>query len=275
MFERICFYTRPFPRVKSYRDIIDMAAERGMETVEGYTQYELYETDLKSAREIKAYADSKNVKFSCLSTFADLAGADREEQIEKMKRYADVAAAIGSPYFHHTALPGRPEGINNPALREELFKIGIASVREVYDYAQTVGVRTVLEDQGYYFNGVEGFGRLLKEVERDIGVVADFGNIYHVEEHITDFIELTKDRICQVHLKDVKILPEQKAGGLLTSKGNFMHEAFFGEGDVKFKEGMKMLRDIGYKGYYALEYGGKTDDTPLIDKALELIAAEI
>ena len=275
MFKKICFYTMPFPRVQSYHDLIDLAVEYGMEAIEGFCQYEFAEPDIDKAKEVKAYADAKNIKFSCFSLFCNIVGDDSCEQVERLKKYADVCAVIGSPYLHHTIA----NEIENPdkvlPFSDELYKKGIEAVREVYDYAESVGVRSIFEDQGYLFNGIENFGRFIQDVERNVGVVADFGNIYHVEEDIDDFIKLTKDRICHVHVKDVLISDKQLGGGLMTSKRNYMHPVPLGEGSVKFFEGMKLLREIGYNGYYSLEYGVLSDDSPLVDEALRLIAENI
>ncbi|MBO7217113.1 MAG: sugar phosphate isomerase/epimerase, partial [Clostridia bacterium] len=112
-------------------------------------------------------------------------------------------------------------------------------------------------------------------VDRNVGVVADFGNIYHVEEEIDDFIRFAKDRICHVHIKDILLSDKQLGGGLHTVKRNFMHERPLGDGCVKFNEGMKLLKEYGYNGYYSLEYGAPDDDSPFIDKALKMIAEAI
>lgn len=275
MFEKICFYTTPFPRVNSYKAMIDLAVEYNMTAVEGFCQFEFAEPDLEMAKEIRAYADERNIKFSCFSLFCNLVGEDSREQIERLKKYAEVCAILGSPYIHHTIANELDDPEKIIPFKELFWERGIAAVREVYDYAEALGVRAIYEDQGYLFNGVEGFGKFLREVNRDVGVVADFGNIYHVEEEITDFISLAQDRICHVHIKDVSIADKRGRGGLGTLKGNFMHEEFLGEGCVKFKEGMKQLRDLGYNGYYSLEYGVGEDDSPCIDNALKMIAEAI
>lgn len=275
MFKKICFYTQPFPRVQSYKAMIDLAAEYGMETVEGFCQFEFETPDIEKAKEVRRYADEKGIKFSCFSLFCNLVGEDSSEQIERLKKYADICAVIGSPFIHHTIANELDEPQNILPFKNEFWEKGIAAVREVYDYAEKIGVRAIYEDQGYLFNGAEGFGKFLREVDRNVGVVADFGNIYHVEEEITDFIKLTRDRICHVHIKDVMIAPQQLGGGLRTSKGNFMHEAFLGEGCVKFREGMNLLREMGYNGYYSLEYGAPDDDSPLIERAVKMIADAI
>ena len=275
MYEKISFYSSPFPRIKNYHDMIDLAAEYGMTGIEGYCQFELGTPDVEAARELRDYAESKNIKFCCFSIFLNLVGDDAEVQMERLKKYAEVAAALGSPYLHHTVINEiyQPERVL--PYKEELFRKGIEVAREIYDYAEKLGVRCIIEDQGYIYNGVEGFTRFLRESERDIGIVADFGNICQVEEQITDLIKAVPDKICHVHVKDVKILSQQKGGGLPTSKGNFMYGTFLGEGDVPYKEAFKLLKENGYDGYYSLEYGVRDDASPLLEKYMNIVAEEI
>lgn len=275
MLKKVCFYATPFPKVKSYKEMIDLACEYGMTAVEGFCRFEFEEPDIAKAYEIREYADSKNIKFSCFSVFCNLVGEDSTEQIRRLKKFVDVCAVLGSPYIHHTIACELEEPDKVLPFSEEFFKKGVSAVREIYDYAEKLGIRAIYEEQGYLFNGIERFGRFLREVDRNIGVVADFGNIHHVDEEITDFIKLAGDKICHVHIKDVMVAPEQHGGGFKTSKGNYMHEAFLGEGCVKFHEGMKLLKDLGYKGYYALEYGAPEDDRSYIDRAVKIMAEAI
>lgn len=255
--------------------MIDLAAEYKMEAVEGYCQYELETPDLDAARELREYGESRGIRFCCFSIFLNLVGEDAAFQMERLKKYAEVAAALGSPYLHHTVINEIYNPENVLPRKEELWQKGIIAAREIFDYAEKLGVRCIIEDQGYIFNGVDGFTKFLKDVERNVGIVADFGNICQVEEQITGLIKAAPDRICHVHVKDVYLLPEQKGGGLPTSKGNFMYGAFLGEGSVPYEEAFRLLKEYGYKGYYALEYGVREDTSPLLDKFIDIVAKNI
>lgn len=275
MYKKISFYSRPYPRIDSYRKMIDLAAEYGMTGLEGYCQYEFETPDLAVAREMREYAESKGIKFCCFSIFLNLVGDDAEAQMARLKKYAEFAAELGSPYLHHTIINEIYKPENVLSRKEELFEKGIVAAREIFDYAEKLGVRCIVEDQGFIYNGVEGFGSFLREVDRNIGIVADFGNIRQVEEQITDLIRAFPERICHVHVKDVYLLPEQKGGGLPTSKGNFMYGAFLGEGSVPYKEAFKLLKESGYEGYYSLEFGVRDDNSPKLDEFMQLVAKEI
>ena len=273
MKSKIAFYTPPLPGMQSYRETIDAAAEYGLTAVEGLNAFEFATPDLDVAREMRAYADSKNIKFSCFSVFCTLVGEDADEVIETVKAYADVAAILGSPYLHHTIVC---EYLNPDAIlphKEEYFQKGIRAVREIYDYAKERGVKTIYEDQGYLFNGVENFGRFLKEVDRDVGVVADFGNIAQAGEDIIPFLKAFMPHICHVHIKDVLMKPENEGPALKTLDDRYMYEVKLGTGEVPMSEAVALLDNAGYRGCYALETRGETDDASEITEMLRYTTA--
>lgn len=272
MTNKVCFYMPPFPRVKSYFDMIDVACEYKLTGVEGFCTLDLENPDKEAARKIREYADSKNIKFPCFSVYINLVGKDSEEMKKRLKGYADVASILGSPYLHHTIANDFSEPDNVIPFKEEFFTKGIEAVRETYDYAESLGIKTIYEEQGYLFNGVEGFGRFLEAVDREVGVVADFANIYQSVDDIKDFIRAFSDRFVHAHIKDVTLDETDKTGdGMKTLRGGYMNEAEIGKGCVNCGEVIELLKKSGYNGYYGIEYGAKSDDSSAISDALRLI----
>lgn len=270
MKSKLCFYATPFPRVKSYYDMIDAAVQYGLNAVEGFCIFEFEQPDVEAAKKIREYADSKNVIFPCFSVFAKFAA--EKETTEKLKGYADVAKILGSPYLHHTIVGEFADPDKVLCDKEEHFQKGIIAVREIFDYAQSIGIKAIYEEQGYIFNGLEGFGRLVEEVNRDIGVVADFGNIYESRDNLLDFIEKFASKIVHAHIKDVKLLDSNEDGkGLKTTNGKYFFDAEVGKGDAKVREGIELLKKYGYNGYWGLEFSAKDDASPLIENSINLL----
>jgi len=270
MTKKMCFYTPPFPGIKSYYDMIDAAVKHNLTAVEGFCFFEFQNPDIEEAKKIKEYADSKNITFPCFSVFVNFA-ADKEN-VAKLKGYADVAKILGSPYLHHTIVGEFADPNKVLPYKEELFNKSVEAVREIYDYAQSIGVKAIYEEQGYIFNGIEGFGRFLDEVNRDVGVVADFGNIYESGDDLLDFIKAFGDRVVHAHIKDVTISDTNEDGrGFDTLIGKYFYEAEVGKGDVKIKEAIDLLKKAGYDGYYGLEFAANDDNSPLIEQSIKLI----
>lgn len=266
---KICFYSPPFPRVKSYFDMIDMASSYGLNAVEGLSILDFATPDIEFAKKIREYADSKNVTFPCLSVF--IRNINEDDNVERLKKYAEFAKILGSPYLHHTIIGEFANPDNVLPYRDELFKKSIIAVREVFDYAQSIGIRTIFEEQGYIFNGIKGFGEFLDKVDRNVGVVADFANMYEAGNDAVEFIDAFKDKVVHAHIKDVYIKDTNDGKGLTTLDGKFMSEAEVGKGVVDIKKVIGILKDAGYDGYYGLEYSAKDDDSLVISDTLKYI----
>lgn len=266
--DKLAFYNKPFPRVTSYYDMIDLAVQYGMSAIEGLNHMELVEPNLEQARLIRKYADAKGISCCCFSVFADIVADNAEAEINRLKGFADVAAILGSPYLHHTIAPNADKAVLSTAARDCLFYRGITGVQQIFDYAKERQVRAVYEDQAFLFNGVENFARFLRAVDREIGVVADFGNICQMDETIGPFIQEFFDRIVHVHLKDMKPTNANYEHVLPTWNGKYITETEIGTGMVDFAQAIRLLREKNYKGYFSLEYSAPCDESSTIDDAL-------
>ena len=274
MNKRIALYGVPYPHAHTNFTMIDCAAANGMKVVELFVKDELETPDLEMARKIRAYADKYGIKVCCLSCYTSISPENAAETVPLMKRFVDVAAALGSPYFHHTLVSkyDKPDYVIEN--KEALFETVIQAVREIYDYGQSVGVRLVYEDQGYLINGVEGFGRFLDTVARDVGVVLDFGNHYNVDEEMEGFFNAFKDRVCHVHIKDVIYAdqPGWEDDWIRTLHGKFFRVVPMGEGIIDHKKYIDQLEAGGYTGCYGLEYGAPSQDSTLLDDTIETLS---
>lgn len=270
MNKKLCFYALPFPRVKSYYDMIDVATEYGLTAVEGFSCLEFETPDENEAMKIREYADRKNIVFPCFSVFTKLA-SDRDS-VEILKKYARIAKIMGSPYLHHTIVGEFQNSMKVLPYKEDLFRTGVEAVREIYDYAESIGIKTIYEEQGYIFNGIKNFGEFLETVDREVGVVADFGNIYESEDNLIDFLKAFAHKVVHVHLKDVILSDNNYDGnGLDSISGKYMYEAEFGKGIVNLKDALGILKSVGYDGYYGLEFSASENDSPIISKSIKLI----
>ena len=264
MNNRLCLYISPFSSTNSYLEMVDIAANYGFSYLETLNQYELATPDESFARRLRAYADQKGVRFGCVSVGVNLVGEGRHEQVELAKRYVDIAVILGSPIFHHTIAVEfeHPEAVLSHF--DTFYAQGLAAVREIADYAAARGVRTVCEDQGFLFNGVENYGRFLNDVERNIGTVADFGNIMFVDEAVENFIPVFADHVRHVHLKDyiltAKEERERQPDENRSRDGNYLRNCLIGEGAVDFDAAFAALKAMNYSGLFSLESPPLCDD---------------
>ena len=253
MNNKFCLYAPPLSTLTTYHQMVDYAVAHGIHQLETLNIMDLSTPDEAVAKELAAYAKEKGVTFPCVSVGIDLVEQDNRSAIEALKGYARIAKILGSPYLHHTIALNfsQPEKIAENF--ETYYQRGLEAVREVYDYAATIGIRTIYEDQGFLFNGRQNFARFLSEVGRDVGVVADFGNIQFVDEQAEDFIPAFRDRIVHVHVKDYLIADAPKEGDYRSRGGRVLRTSLVGEGSVHMDAAFRTLQEMGYTGSVALE----------------------
>ena len=121
----------------SFHEAVDYAKKLGLNAIEPYPSREFATPVVESARRLAEYAQEQGIGICCFSMAADIVSGDRKAEIENLKRYADVAAAMGSPYLHHTLYPALGFAENRWTFKEAL-KYAVEGVREVYDYAEQI-----------------------------------------------------------------------------------------------------------------------------------------
>ena len=255
---RICLYSSPVPGRSSAYEIAEYAAKFGVAGIELMNFCdELRTPDMKAAREIGAHVKSLGLATPCFSAGINIAGDDRREALERLKGYADICSELEIPYLHHTIFPLLREKLT-PEGAEEIFRIGIESALEIYDYSERLGVKTLVEDQGLVFNGVKNYRRFMEMTDWKIGTVLDFGNIMFVDERPEDFADAFMHNVRHVHIKDYKYLSpsdENSHAYESISDKRFVGTAM-GEGDVGIDILAAKLTAADYGGYYSLEYDG-------------------
>lgn len=267
---KLCLFTTPFSKVKSYYDMIDIASEYGINAVEGFCAMDFSTPDIENAKKIREYAERKNVVFPCFSVFVHF--ACEEESKNFLKSYAEVAKILGSPYLHHTIVGEYAEFRKVLPDKEIHFTNGLAAVREIYDYAENIGVKCIYEEQGFIFNGINGFGRFLAEVGRDVDVVADFANIYACGEESEKFMRAFGKRTVHAHIKDITLYDKNPEGKWFeTTNGKYIYDCEPGKGVVNIKESINILKNCGYDGYYGLEFGAPEDDSVKFEEKIRIL----
>ena len=159
------------------------------------------------AKNAKIILDKYSLSVACYSIGATLVTLDKdacviESVVAELKHYGDIAAALGSPFLHHTLILNLSLWDGAPTLDEVLAPTVDAACR-VADHCKILGLTCIYEDQGMYFNGVYGFGRFYNEMKKrcdNVGVCGDIGNVLFVDEEPLPFFETYIDDIKHVHV---------------------------------------------------------------------------
>ena len=255
-----------------YVNFIELLAELGPEATAkkakemGFGSVEVLEStapghpavipDVTTAQWVREIFEAEELHFACYSVGTNLFRAPENEAA--LCRHAEIACALGAPYLHHTVLPGLQLDENSPAYDVAIAEAADAAER-VANYAATLGLTCIYEDQGMYVNGIEGFGGFLAEMKRrcaNVGVCADMGNIMFADETPAPFFEAFKDDIKHVHFKDYlwKEGPESPGRYWMRTKGgHWVRPTLVGDGVIDLKSCIDVLKRIGYDGALAYE----------------------
>ncbi len=244
-------------RSSSY-EIIDCAAKFGVGGIELMNFCEELKTpDVKIARAIGKYARERRLSLPCFSVGIN-AIADPRESTKNLLGYAEICSELEIPYLHHTIALDYKCGRLSNSERERRFNTGMDIALCVADYCATLGVKTLIEPQGYVFNGIEWVDRALKLSGEKIGVVADIGNVLFADTDPVDFIRAMSDRICHAHIKDYA-----KSGEgfeYVSEDGGRFYDCEIGCGDIDISATLSAFREIGYQGMYSLEFADADGD---------------
>lgn len=211
------------------------------------------DSPVQTAQKYREMVEREQMSVACYSVGVSLYNSP--EVTEALKVHAEVAAALGSPFLHHTLCLGSAGGASYDDVLADVLPRAI----EVADYAKKLGVTCIYEDQGMYFNGVEGYGKFLNAIKErcdNVGVCCDFGNILFADCGAPEFIAAFSNDIKHVHFKDYLKLKEQddREGRWHTTKGgDYLIGVPTGNGSVDFATGFELLKKAGYDGFVSAE----------------------
>ncbi len=247
-------------RENGFRDALKIAKSIGFLGVEiadsALTAEKSLVPSVEVARDYRKILEEEKMEIACYSVGLTLYQAP--EVTNALKMHAEIAAALGSPYLHHTLCLGSVVNGKTPNYDEVLADVVPRAV-EVARYCRDLGLTCIYEDQGPFFNGIDGFGTFLREMKAqcdNVGVCCDFGNIMFADCGASEFISAFFEDIKHVHLKDyLKTSEKDDREGRwhTTKKGDYLLGVPTGEGSVDFAAGLRLLKNAGYDGYFAFE----------------------
>lgn len=193
----------------------------------------------------RAQLNRLNLSIPCLTSGCVLGDAATvKSALEEARAYIDCAAALGASFVRVLAEgSAQPTGaIDSKALRDALLELSA--------YAAPKGVVTLLETNGAYADSVRMAALLEDVASPGLGVLWD---IHHPFRFFGETPELTVSRLGKwiryVHVKDSVL------------KDGVVRYRMLGQGDLPVAAAVAALRDIGYDGWYTLEWVRRWDMT--------------
>lgn len=239
-------------------DVVELAYRLGLRAVEftelnGKTQ----EARLKYAAKIKDRADALGMSVTAYAIGADLYRTDGSaDEIERVKQAAEVAKALGAPIMRHDVCYSLKEGRSFGLMLSQIA----AATREVADYAQTLGVKTCVENHGYIAQDSLRMEALFNAVNHEnFGLLIDMGNFVCVDEDSATAVSRLAPYAIYVHVKDMIVYDGNAKEGAFTRAGNRFAGTVIGEGCIPIEQNIRTLKLSGYDGVLSIEYEGAKD----------------
>jgi sugar phosphate isomerase/epimerase len=225
-------------------------------------------------RDIAAGCGIPLIAYAIGADFLGGSGGDLKKEIERVCREVDVAKALGVPLMRHDATWGVPkEWKDGKSFCANVNRLA-EGCREVTKYAEGLGIRTTVENHGYYCQDSERVEMLVDTVRHpNFGVLLDVGNFACADEDSGVAVGRLLPYTFHCHVKDFHIKSGNgiaPGNGWFTSRGgNFLRGAIVGHGDIPVSQCLRLIKNAGYAGAVSLEFEGMEDPIQGIALGLE------
>ena len=218
-------------------------------------------SETEYAKRIREECERVGIPVSNYTVGADFYGKGGKEEAERIKKKIDTAVILGASGLRHDAswtTPASPYGYRY------VTDMIAPAIREVSDYAAEKGIRTMVENHGYFIQDADRVEYLINAVGHpNFGWLCDMGNFLCADECPEKSCGKAAPYAFYVHAKDfiVKRGDGQDPGeGFFKSRGaNYLRGTIVGHGSVPVKQCLAVLKRAGYDGYVSIEFEGMED----------------
>lgn len=195
-----------------------------------------------------------------------LCGSDGKLDAE-VRRLCDevlVAEALGAPGMRHDAGWGFPANHPGPKSFDAAVPRMAKGCRAVTEFAATRGIRTMVENHGYFCQDSDRVEKLIEAVGHpNFGALVDLGNFMCADEDPAQAVARLAPYAFHAHAKDFHWksgnVPDPGGGWFPTRAGNRLRGAIVGHGEVPIAQCLRVLKEAGFDGVLSLEFEGIED----------------
>ncbi len=185
-----------------------------------------------------------------------------EGEIERLKKEIDVAEALGCTGVRHDATSGIA---NSPYVEGKGFPNALPYIIQGYkvvtEYAETKGIRTMIENHGYFSQDSTRVEQIICGVNsKNFGALIDMGNFLCADENPVEAVGRLASMAFHAHAKDFIVKSGQEANPgecfFTTRGGNYLRGTIVGHGNVPVYQCVRVLKNAGYDDTFAIEFEG-------------------
>ena len=249
-------------------EVIPKAREMGFDVIE-FSAFTLPEgeTPLSFAPKVRAACDRVGIAVANYTIYADFlngSGGDWRAEVARLKDEVRVAAILGSPGMRHDATWGPSKDRVGAKSFDALLPILADGCRAVTDFAAGFGIRTMVENHGYFAQDSERVEKLVSAVDHpNFGLLVDMGNFLCADEDPAAAVARALPYAFHVHAKDFHVKsglePDPGEGWFQSRAGNYLRGAIIGHGNAPIAQCIRLLKRTGYDGVLSVEFEGLED----------------
>ena len=225
------------------------------------------ETPLSFAPRLKAECDRvglEAVNYAVGADFLNGSGGDWKAEAERLKDEVRAARVMGAPAMRHDASSGFPAGHKGARGFDDALPILVKGCRAVTEFAADLGIRTMVENHGFFCQDSERLERLVNGVGHpNFGALVDVGNFLCVDEDPARAVGRLMPYAFHLHVKDFHVKPgtaPNPGNGWFQSRGgDYLRGAIIGHGDVPVAQCLRIAKRAGYDGAVSIEFEGLED----------------
>ena len=241
----------------------------------GFTPHDA-SSPLEYAQKLREESQRLNlpiVNYAIGADFLNGSGGDLQAEIRRTMQQVDIAHALGAPLMRHDATAGFAQGTRGFRGVEDVLGRIAQGCKQVSEYAKGLGIRTMVENHGYFMQDSTRVEKLVNAVRDDnFGLLVDIGNFMCADEDPVPAVGRSAPYAFHVHAKDFLLkTPEAQpgAGFFPTRGGNLLRGTIVGHGIVPVRACLNALKSAGYDGYVAVEFEGLEEPLQAAQIALE------
>lgn len=265
-------------------DIIKKAKEMGFELIE-FAGLIVPQGETAEAYAIRLKEECQRVGLDIgnYTIGADLingSNGDLYAEIERLKGEVRIAKLLGAPGMRHDATSGFKPDFLGPKGFQDALPTLIKGCRLVTEFAAELGIKTMVENHGFFCQDSERLELLVNGVNhQNFGVLLDIGNFLCADEDPAKAVGRLAPYISHVHAKDFHVKsgtsPNPGRGWFCSRGGNFLRGSIIGHGDVPVSQCINIIKKSGYDGNISIEFEGMENPLVGISVGLENLQSYI
>jgi sugar phosphate isomerase/epimerase len=271
---------------KTLEQSVDWIAEHaGVPGIEFGGPAEGHDGDpVKRAARLRKRAEKGGLTVVSYCVGAELLVPERQQRkaVEALKTHVDVAAELGVRSMRHDVTRGfgdSSKDLKIPRTFDAAVRWITPAIRQVADYAASRGVKTSLENHGFYMQESKRVEKLIKAVDHEnFALTIDMGNFLCVNEDPVQAVRRLARYAVMAHAKDFHVRPKSTmppTGWFATPTDIALRGAIAGHGVIDIPAELKLLKKTGYDGYLSLEFEGMEEPTQAVKLGLDYLKDQL